>query len=147
MAGLLGPDRPAAVARELTKRFEEVRRGTLADLAARLLARMRARGEMIATAESCTGGLLGSLLTDVEGASHAFERGFIVYSEEAKCELLGVRREGGRLRIEVHDTGPGIAESERVAIFDEFRRGDGACGQGLGQGHPHGTAARRIGPV
>lgn len=48
--------------------------------------------------------------------------------------LLGVRREGGRLRIEVHDTGPGIAESERMAIFDEFRRGDGAGGQGLGLG-------------
>jgi nicotinamide-nucleotide amidase len=48
---------------------------------------------MLATAESCTGGLLGSLLTDVEGASHAFERGFIVYSEAAKCELLGVARD------------------------------------------------------
>ena len=47
----------------------------------------------LATAESCTGGLLASVLTDVEGASHAFERGFVVYAEEAKCELLGVRRE------------------------------------------------------
>lgn len=47
----------------------------------------------LATAESCTGGLLASLLTDVEGASHAFERGFAVYSEDAKCELLGIRRE------------------------------------------------------
>lgn len=47
----------------------------------------------IATAESCTGGLLASLLTDVEGASHAFERGFVVYSEQAKCELLGIARE------------------------------------------------------
>ncbi|WP_066516318.1 CinA family protein [Sphingobium cloacae] len=46
----------------------------------------------IATAESCTGGLLASLLTDVEGASHAFERGFVVYSKESKCELLGVAR-------------------------------------------------------
>jgi nicotinamide-nucleotide amidase len=42
------------------------------------------------TAESCTGGLLASLLTDVEGVSRAFERGFVVYSEIAKCELLGV---------------------------------------------------------
>jgi nicotinamide-nucleotide amidase len=45
---------------------------------------------MLTTAESCTGGLLGSLFTDVQGASHAFERGFIVYSEEAKAELLGI---------------------------------------------------------
>ena len=48
--------------------------------------------------------------------------------------LLGVRRDGGRLRIEVHDTGPGIAEAEQQAIFEEFRRGDGAAGQGLGLG-------------
>lgn len=45
---------------------------------------------MLATAESCTGGLLASLLTDVEGSSHAFDRGFVVYSEEAKQSLLGV---------------------------------------------------------
>ena len=44
----------------------------------------------IVTAESCTGGLLASLLTDVEGASRAFERGFVVYTDEAKCELLGI---------------------------------------------------------
>jgi len=44
----------------------------------------------IVTAESCTGGLLASLLTDVEGASRAFERGFVVYSDEAKCELLDI---------------------------------------------------------
>jgi PAS domain S-box-containing protein len=48
--------------------------------------------------------------------------------------LLGVRREGARLRIEVHDTGPGIPEAEQRAIFEEFRRGDGAPGQGLGLG-------------
>jgi len=44
----------------------------------------------LATAESCTGGLIAALLTDVEGCSHAFDRGFVVYSEEAKTELLGV---------------------------------------------------------
>lgn len=46
----------------------------------------------IAAAESCTGGLLSALLTDVEGESHVFERGFVVYSEAAKCELLGIAR-------------------------------------------------------
>lgn len=44
----------------------------------------------IATAESCTGGLLASVLTDVEGCSHAFERGFVVYTDEAKHQMLGV---------------------------------------------------------
>ena len=44
----------------------------------------------IATAESCTGGLLASLLTDVQGCSHAFECGFVVYTEAAKSQMLGV---------------------------------------------------------
>ena len=48
--------------------------------------------------------------------------------------VLGVRRERGRLRIEVHDTGPGIAESEQRRIFEEFRRGEDSSGQGLGLG-------------
>ena len=48
------------------------------------------RGLKLATAESCTGGLLASLLTDVPGCSHAFERGFVVYTNAAKAGLLGV---------------------------------------------------------
>jgi len=60
------------------------------DLAVRLLGEACRRELALATAESCTGGLIGAMLTDVEGYSHAFERGFIVYSDEAKAELLGV---------------------------------------------------------
>jgi len=60
--------------------------------ARRVLERACEKDWSIVTAESCTGGLLASLLTDVEGASHAFERGFISYSEKAKCELLGVEQ-------------------------------------------------------
>ena len=48
--------------------------------------------------------------------------------------LLGVRRRAGRLCIEVHDSGPGIAPDQQRSIFEEFRRGDGAAGQGLGLG-------------
>ena len=48
--------------------------------------------------------------------------------------LLGVRRAGGALRIEVHDTGPGIEPGRFEAIFEEFRRGEDAPGQGLGLG-------------
>lgn len=44
----------------------------------------------LATAESCTGGLIASLLTDVPGCSHAFECGFVTYSDEAKQQMLGV---------------------------------------------------------
>jgi len=46
----------------------------------------------LATAESCTGGLLAALLTDMPGRSHVFERGFVVYSDDAKCDLLGIAR-------------------------------------------------------
>lgn len=59
--------------------------------AARDLLELACRRDIaIVTAESCTGGLVASLLTDVEGASRAFERGFVVYTDEAKCELLAV---------------------------------------------------------
>jgi len=53
----------------------------------------RERGLMIATAESCTGGLLAAALTAVAGSSTVFERGFITYSNAAKQELLGVAGE------------------------------------------------------
>ncbi|MFP5375051.1 MAG: PAS-domain containing protein, partial [Gammaproteobacteria bacterium] len=55
--------------------------------------------------------------------------------------LVGARREGRELRIEVHDTGPGISAEEQVRVFEEFRRGPGAAGQGLGLGL---AIARRI---
>lgn len=48
------------------------------------------RGITLATAESCTGGLVASVLTDVEGCSHAFERGYVVYTDHAKAEELSV---------------------------------------------------------
>ncbi len=63
------------------------------DRACRVLELACEKERFLATAESCTGGLLAALLTDVPGCSHIFERGFVVYSNEAKCDLLGIARE------------------------------------------------------
>lgn len=60
---------------------------------AALLDLARATGARIATAESCTGGMIGAALTDVAGSSDVFDRGFITYSNDAKVEMLGVRPE------------------------------------------------------
>jgi nicotinamide-nucleotide amidase len=62
----------------------------LDEQAERLMRRLCDKGLTIATAESCTGGMLAALLTDIEGAGHAFERGFVTYTKAAKAELLGI---------------------------------------------------------
>jgi nicotinamide-nucleotide amidase len=61
----------------------------LADAEA-LLAACRARGVMLATAESCTGGLIAAALTAIAGSSDVVDRGFVTYSNEAKNQMLGV---------------------------------------------------------
>ncbi len=53
----------------------------------------RARGLKVATAESCTGGLVAGALTEIAGSSDVFERGFVTYSNEAKQQMLGVAAE------------------------------------------------------
>ena len=59
--------------------------------AALLLAELlQAKRWMLATAESCTGGMISAACTDLAGSSHWFERGFVSYSNDAKTELLGV---------------------------------------------------------
>ncbi len=62
-------------------------------LATEILGLCRTRGIRIATAESCTGGLIVGALTEIAGSSDVVDRGFITYSNEAKCEMLGVRIE------------------------------------------------------
>jgi len=59
-------------------------------LCERLAQALLARGWMLASAESCTGGLIAAACTDLAGSSQWFERGFVTYSNEAKQELLGV---------------------------------------------------------
>ena len=55
-----------------------------------IAAQLQARGWMLATAESCTGGMIAAACTDLAGSSRWFERGFVSYSNAAKTELLGV---------------------------------------------------------
>ncbi len=72
-----------------------------------LLDAYRRKGLKLATAESCTGGLISSLLTEISGSSDVFECGFVTYSNESKIKLLGI----DATLIENHG-----AVSEEVAI-------------------------------
>jgi len=67
---------------------EQLRAGAIAVLDA-----CRARGLKVATAESCTGGLVAGALTEIPGSSDVVERGFVTYSNEAKQQMLGVPAE------------------------------------------------------
>jgi nicotinamide-nucleotide amidase len=62
----------------------------ITELASLALAEARAKKVMIATTESCTGGLVAAALTSIAGSSDVFERGFVTYSNAAKTELIGV---------------------------------------------------------
>lgn len=59
-------------------------------LAQAIIDKAGAEGVMVATAESCTGGMVSAALTDVPGSSAVVERGFVTYTNEAKTEMLGV---------------------------------------------------------
>jgi len=80
-----------------------------AGLASRFARRLRKRGLTVSTAESCTGGLLASLITDISGASEWFKQGWVVYSNEAKMRELGVENTA-------FDEGESGAVSHEVAV-------------------------------
>ena len=111
--------------------------------AADLLAACRAKRLKIATAESCTGGLIAAILTEVAGSSDVFERGFVTYSNEAKAELLGVPVD----LIKAH----GAVSSEVARVMAEgalkHSRADIAVSVTGVAGPGGGTAAKPIGLV
>ena len=80
-----------------------------AGLASRVTRRLRMRGWTVSTAESCTGGLLASLITDISGASEWFKQGWVVYSNESKKRELGVEKTA-------FDEGEAGAVSHEVAV-------------------------------
>ena len=80
---------------------------------------LRTLDATLATAESCTGGLIGSLVTDVTGSSDYFDRSLVTYSNRAKQELLGVRREtldehGAVSRPVARQMAQGVRDAARV---------------------------------
>ncbi len=102
-----------------------------------------ARGWMLATAESCTGGMIAAACTDLSGSSQWFERGFVTYSNEAKAEMLAVP--------------PGLIE-EHGAVSESVARAmaDGALAHSRAQvslavtgiaGPTGGTEAKPVGTV
>lgn len=68
----------------------QVAQAQTAEINQKIAAALRQRGWLLATAESCTGGLIAAACTDLAGSSDWFERGFVSYSNAAKTELLGV---------------------------------------------------------
>ena len=60
------------------------------DQARQIILNFTARGKMIATAESCTGGLIAGALTEISGSSTVVDRGFVTYTNQAKVDMLGV---------------------------------------------------------
>ena len=66
---------------------------SIEELVKQLAAKLTEKGWMLATAESCTGGMIAAACTDLAGSSQWFDRGFVTYSNEAKTEMLGVPAE------------------------------------------------------
>ncbi len=62
-------------------------------LATEVINACKAKGWYVATAESCTGGLIGGAITDIAGSSKVFDRGFVTYTNKAKMQILGVKSE------------------------------------------------------
>jgi nicotinamide-nucleotide amidase len=74
----------------LTETLEPALPDDLNERAEQLMRRLCDKGWTVATAESCTGGMMAALLTDIQGAGHGFDRGFVTYTKEAKTDLLGI---------------------------------------------------------
>jgi nicotinamide-nucleotide amidase len=102
----------------------------------------------VATAESCTGGLLASLLTDIEGASHGFDRGFVTYEDKAKQELLGLtpemtERNGAVTAAVARAMAEGALQNSHADIALSVTGFAGPAGPGEEEGLVHCGCARR----
>lgn len=119
-----------------------------------VLAAARARDLKIATAESCTGGLVAGALTDIAGSSDVFDRGFVTYSNTAKQQVLGVpaatlREHGAVSRETAEAMARGALGKAKVDIVVAITgiAGPGGGGPGKPVGLVHFAAASRSGAL
>ncbi len=115
----------------------------LNDLASRVLSRYRATGKRIATAESCTGGMIAATLTAIPGSSDVFERGFVTYSNQSKIDMLGVPADW----LERHGAVSAETASAMARGALEFSKADAAVSVTGIAGPGGGSAAKPVGLV
>jgi nicotinamide-nucleotide amidase len=115
----------------------------LYDLAVEVGAALKARGWMLATAESCTGGWIGQCVTMVPGSSEWFDRGFVTYTNLAKMEMLGVRKQ----TLQGHGAVSEQTVSEMAQGALERSRGRVAVAVSGVAGPTGGTADKPVGTV
>ena len=124
----------------------------LDEQAERLMHRLCDQGLTIATAESCTGGMLAALLTDIEGAGRGFDRGFVTYTKESKAELLGIEptlldRNDAVSEIVARAMAEGALGRSRASIAIGITGFAGPAGDGCEEGLVHMALARRNRPT
>jgi nicotinamide-nucleotide amidase len=122
----------------------------LDDQAERLMRRLCDKDLTVATAESCTGGMLAALLTDIEGAGHGFDRGFVTYTKESKTELLGLDPDLLEQNEAVSEAvaramAEGALKRSEAAIAIGVTGFAGPAGEGHEEGLVHMALARRNG--
>ena len=124
----------------------------LDEQAERLMRRLCDRELTVATAESCTGGMLAALLTDIEGAGHGFDRGFVTYSTESKTELLGIdaallEKNDAVSEVVARAMAEGALLQSQADIAIGITGFAGPAGPGNEEGLVHIALARRDGPT
>jgi nicotinamide-nucleotide amidase len=132
-----------------TESFSPVLPDDVEELAAKVLRRASDAELSLATAESCTGGMIASVLTDVPGLSGCFERGFVVYSERAKCELLGLAQADiDRCGVVSEEVAVAMAQGALAnSRADLAVSTTGYADEGAEPGLVHFACARRDGPT
>jgi nicotinamide-nucleotide amidase len=124
----------------------------LDEQAERLMRRVCDAELTVATAESCTGGMLAALLTDIEGAGHGFDRGFVTYSKEAKTEQLGIdsallEQNDAVSEVVVRSMAEGALKRSKADLALGVTGFAGPAGPGNEEGLVHFALARRGKPT